>query len=109
MTDSPTYVFGDDRKELARLQRQAEYFAKPTVDILKRAGLGAGVRVLDIGCGVGDVSLVAADLVGPTGAMVGIDQSGEALAVARARAASTGRSWISFEERNIASFNEAGL
>ena len=41
------------------------------------------VRVLDVGCGVGDVSLLAGTLVGPTGAVLGIDRSAEAVDTAR--------------------------
>ena len=43
------------------------------------------MRVLDIGCGVGDVSFLAAELVGPTGTVVGIDRNPGVLAVARQR------------------------
>ena len=42
-----------------------------------------GGRVLDVGCGCGVDSFVAADLVGPTGSVVGIDLSSEMLEVAR--------------------------
>ena len=35
----------------------------------------AGDQVIDLGCGGGDVALIAADVVGPAGAVVGVDRS----------------------------------
>jgi ubiquinone/menaquinone biosynthesis C-methylase UbiE len=45
------------------------------------------MRILDAGWGAGDVTLLAADLVGESGAVVGIDRSEAAILAARARAA----------------------
>src|SRR5690606_17958552 len=88
------YVLGHSERELDRLHRQAMLFADLTRDILVRAGLESGMRVLDIGCGVGDVSLIAAELVTSGGAVTGVDPSPEALAVARARLDAMGKSWV---------------
>ena len=44
------------------------------------------MRVLDVGCGAGDVSFLAASLVGPDGFVFGVDKSPEAVAMARERA-----------------------
>jgi ubiquinone/menaquinone biosynthesis C-methylase UbiE len=52
------------------------------------------MRVLDVGCGVGDVSLLAAELVGPTGAVLGVDRSPEAIETATRRVARAGRSGV---------------
>jgi len=90
------YVLGHSDRELDRLHRQALLFADLTRDLLVRAGLKSGMRVLDIGCGVGDVSLIAADLVTPKGTVTGIDPSPEALAVARARLDALGKHWVRF-------------
>lgn len=54
---------------------------------LARAGLAAGERVLDVGCGCGATSLEAARQVAPGGSVVGLDLSGPMLARARERAA----------------------
>jgi SAM-dependent methyltransferase len=64
---------------------------------MRRAGIKPGMRVLDIGCGVGDVSLLVGELVEPTGAVVGVDRSREAVDVARRRAGAAGQRWLSFE------------
>lgn len=101
------YVLGHSQSELARLTRQAEFFADSTEQILIRAGLGPGMRVLDLGCGVGDVSLLAAKLVGPTGSVVGIDQSIEALSLAERRAHLAGFDSLRFEQKNIGDISAA--
>jgi 2-polyprenyl-3-methyl-5-hydroxy-6-metoxy-1,4-benzoquinol methylase len=98
---SGDYPLGDSTAELARLERQAAFFADLTEDWLRRAGLVAGMRVLDIGCGAGDVSLLAARLVGPTGAVLGIDRSAEAVAWARQRAAQAGVAWAEFAAADL--------
>jgi ubiquinone/menaquinone biosynthesis C-methylase UbiE len=85
-----TYPLGYTDHEFARLEQQGAIFREFTSDVLRRAGLTPGVRVLDIGCGVGDVSLLAAELVGPSGAVLGIDRSPESIAVATRRATAAG-------------------
>jgi SAM-dependent methyltransferase len=60
--------------------------AAATRMLLQAAGIGSGMRVLDLGSGTGDVAFVAAELVGPAGEVVGIDSSPEAVATAKARA-----------------------
>ena len=44
-----------------------------TERLLRNVGIDAGMRVLDFGCGPGDVSMLAAELIGPEGSIVGID------------------------------------
>ncbi len=47
------------------------------------AGIGRGQRVLDVGCGTGAATLVAAERVSSVGAVIGLDPNTEMLAVAR--------------------------
>ncbi len=58
-----------------------------TYRLLVDAGLREGMRILDIGCGPGDVSFLASSLVGETGSVVGVDRNDGLLAVARQRPA----------------------
>jgi cyclopropane fatty-acyl-phospholipid synthase-like methyltransferase len=55
---------GHTDRERRRLLLQAAALKPITEDLLRRAGLSVGMTVLDLGCGVGDVSIVAARLVG---------------------------------------------
>ncbi len=90
----PEYILGHSADELDRLIDQARFFGDLTEHVLRSAGLAHGMRVLDVGCGAGDVSLLAAQLVGPRGSVLGVDRSAAPLASARARARGLGRaSW----------------
>ena len=81
---SVEYVLGTSQEELERLIWQDRMILRPiTEKLLHRAGVSTGMRVLDLGCGTGGVSMLAASLVGPRGSVVGIDQSPEAIALAR--------------------------
>jgi SAM-dependent methyltransferase len=88
--DRHVYLLGHDQCELERLERQGRLFAEATDDGLRRAGLRPGMRVLDLGCGVGDVTLAAAGIVGPSGSVVGVDRSPDAVATANRRAKALG-------------------
>jgi ubiquinone/menaquinone biosynthesis C-methylase UbiE len=104
MVDSnPGYQYGsgvgDD--ELARLEAQGTALAAATQMIFANAGLRPGMRVLDLGCGAGDVSFVVADMVGPGGSVVGVDRSREALDRARVRAGQRGLSRVQFVEGDL--------
>jgi SAM-dependent methyltransferase len=102
--ETPSYLLGHSEDELARLQRQGTFLRSLSADALRRAGISEGMHVLDVGCGVGDVSLLAADLVGPSGSVLGLDRSLDAVQVARRRAETTGRQWIKFAEVDVNSF-----
>lgn len=101
MTSSDTYLLGHDPAELARLEHQARILAPATRTVLGLAGVAPGMRVLDLGSGVGDVAFEAAALVGPTGSVVGIDQSATALAVATHRAERRGLTNVSFVQDDL--------
>lgn len=103
MTHAPaTYLMGNSAAETRRLQEQGQFYAPATRRLFAAAGLAPGMRVLDIGCGAGDVSLLAAELVGPAGAVVGVDKDGAILEAARARAASAGLANVSFVPGDLA-------
>ncbi len=55
-----------------------------------------GERVVDLGCGAGIDSFIAARCVGPEGAVVGVDMMAEMLAVARSARAETGMDQLEF-------------
>jgi SAM-dependent methyltransferase len=73
-------------------------FASVVEHVLARARLTAGDRVLDLGTGTGAVAERAAQLVGPAGAVVGVDISADMLRVARERVAARGLTAVSLRE-----------
>ena len=75
----PGYQLGSDAAELKRLDLQGRVLAPATRDILTTAGVGRGMRVLDLGSGAGDAAFVATELVGPAGEVVGVDQSSDSV------------------------------
>jgi ubiquinone/menaquinone biosynthesis C-methylase UbiE len=100
--EESTYVLGHADAEIQRLLLQGRLYNDHTEHALRLAGLRPGMRVLDVGCGPGDVSLVAARLVGPTGTVLGVDASNDVVEFARARAAEQGLSTVKFEQSTIA-------
>lgn len=79
------YALGYDDAEIARLDAQAEFVREPTRILLAESGIGPGMRVLDLGTGLGHVAAAVADLVGPGGHVVGVDVDPRMIEVARAR------------------------
>lgn len=106
---SNQYALGSAAAEHERLIRQANWLAPHTERLFREAGIGPGQRVLDLGCGVGDVSLILARLVGPSGQVVGIDREPRSIARARARAAENGLTNTSFTQSDVSALPPADL
>ena len=86
-TEDPGYALSSSsEEEHERLARQADMYAPFTRRLLARAGIEPGMRVLDVGCGPGDVSLLLSELVGADGSVVGVERDEQAVARARRRA-----------------------
>jgi ubiquinone/menaquinone biosynthesis C-methylase UbiE len=84
------YPLGYSAQEAQRLADQGAQLDELTEDVLRRAGLRRGMQVLDIGSGAGDVSLLAARMVGSDGAVLGIDKALSSVEIARRRVAALG-------------------
>ena len=69
--------------------------------VLAAAGLRAGQRVCDIGCGGGGLTIALGKEVGPDGEVVGYDISAALLELARGRAREAGASNVRFVEADI--------
>jgi SAM-dependent methyltransferase len=95
------YAPGYSEEERQRLIEQAGFFGGFTERLLVDAGIGPGMRVLDVGFGVGDVSLLVASLVRPEGAVLGVDSNPLALGHARERVSAMGLTNVDFVEGNI--------
>lgn len=90
MAGNGKYILDASDADLARLLRIAEISAPSVRDALRRAGIASGWRVLDCGCGPIGALAVMAELVGPSGQVVGIEANPETAARARAAVAALG-------------------
>jgi ubiquinone/menaquinone biosynthesis C-methylase UbiE len=95
------YAFGRSRAEYDRLIEQGELFRPLTERMLLAAGITRGMQVLDVGCGVGDVSFLLAALVGPEGSVVGVDLDAEALKLAEEQRTAQGITNVEFRESDV--------
>lgn len=95
------YAVGRSDDERLRLIEQDRNFGPSTTQLFVEAGIRAGMRVLDVGCGVGDVSFRAAVLVGTSGRVVGVDADSSVLDTARQRALAGQFSNVSFLQGDL--------
>jgi SAM-dependent methyltransferase len=95
------YPLGSSDAEHERLIRQAKRIAPISERFFRDAGIGPGQRVLDVGSGVGDVAMLAARLVGPSGEVVGIERDSRSLARAGARVAEARLHNVSFKQCDV--------
>ena len=90
------YTMGRSKEEEDRLIQQSHLYDAVTRRFLRNAGLGSGMKVLDIGSGTGEVAAAAAELVGPEGSVVGVDVNPGILETARSRAQEAGLANVEF-------------
>jgi len=89
-----------------RLEAIARALWPTTSALLNAAGVGPGMRVLDLGCGGGDVAFKLAALVGATGSVVGLDMDETKLALARQAAAALRCSNLDFRNAQAQDWSE---
>ena len=77
-----------------------------TAALFKRAGLGPGMRCVDLGCGGGEVTQEMARLVSPTGSVVGIDMDSVKLDLADKAAQDRGLKNVAFRKMLVDDWNE---
>lgn len=92
--------------EQERLRRQGELFGRLASWTLDGLEVGPGRSVLELGCGGGALLLTAAERVGPTGRVVGVDRDPRLLAEARARAAAC--PWVEVVEADALAYDADG-
>lgn len=92
------YILVHSDREIGRLSHQAGIVNPITRRIFLAAGLTSGMRVLDVGCGGGDVTFLVSEIVGNNGQVVGVDRAPAALAAARSRLTSHPIQNVSFRE-----------
>ncbi len=75
-----------------------------SAQVLPSLELGAGDKVMDVGCGFGDTAIQFARRVGPSGSVMGIDCCDEFLKSARADAKAAGVTNLTFVEGDAQSY-----
>src|SRR5262249_32296838 len=89
MTRHPEhYILAPGGKDSARLRLLHDVYGPGTEALLRRAGLRAGLRVVEVGCGSGNTACWVAEQVAPGGSVVAIDVSPDQIEQARRQAAS---------------------
>jgi len=83
MNERDPYVLGYRRAEQERLQRQAQELAHESAWLFDQIGVSAGARVVEIGCGPHGCLQLLSERVGPSGHVVGVERSEDAVDLAR--------------------------
>jgi ubiquinone/menaquinone biosynthesis C-methylase UbiE len=104
MSERTAYVLGSDDTEIARLDAQASSIAGATEALLRAAGIGGPMRVLDLGTGLGHVAFQVADLLDAGGSVLGVDQAHRLLEIAERRRAAAGAENIGFLQGDARAF-----
>ena len=95
------YVLGTEKEEVERLGLQHRVWRPRMLDGFARARIGAGMTVIDVGCGPGYASVDLAEIVGPEGRVLAFERSRRFLDSLAARAARLGLGNIRGEERDV--------
>jgi len=77
------YVLATGSAAANRLRILHNVYGPGAREVLIRAGIKPGMRVVDLGSGTGMVTQLLAELVGPTGKVIGVDYSEEQVKKAR--------------------------
>ena len=105
-SQASSYAMGFTDRERERLMRQGAVFREPTAATFRAAGIVPGMHILDLGSGAGDVAMLAADLVGPTGSVLGLDRDADSVAWATRRVREAGYTNIRFRACEFDEFTE---
>src|SRR5215468_253615 len=98
---SSSYALGYSELERDRLIRQAAQLAPLTERFFRDAGIGPGQSVLELGSGMGDVAMLVARIVGPSGEVVGVERDANSIQFAESRVAQAGMKNVSFTQSDI--------
>jgi SAM-dependent methyltransferase len=105
MAQDREYVLGTHDVEVQRLHLQNQVWRGRARRAWQRAGFAAGQTILDLGCGPGFASLDLADLAGPSGRVIAIDQSARFLGVLGEAARDRGHANVTAFELDLDDFD----
>jgi SAM-dependent methyltransferase len=98
-----SYAIEGGKEGKRRLDMLAEVMRPTTSRLLKEVGVEHGQTCLDVGCGGGHVTLDLAEMVGPTGRVIGVDFDDSILELARRDVKASGMNNILFQETDARS------
>jgi SAM-dependent methyltransferase len=101
MKKKDDYVLGTHDEEIARLGLQHRVWRPVVLQCWQRAGIRAGLRVVDVGAGPGYVTVDLAEIVGPAGEVMAVERSPRFLAVTKAMCESRGFANVKFQEADL--------
>ena len=102
------YALSDTENEKKRLREQSKIIIETTRRVFALAGIEPGMRVLELGTGAGDVTILLSEMVGPAGEVVSLDKNPEIQESARKRAQAEGRGNVKFVCCDIATAEPEG-
>jgi ubiquinone/menaquinone biosynthesis C-methylase UbiE len=108
-TRESDYVLGTHDEEVARLGLQHRVWRPVVTECWQRVGITDGWRVIDVGAGPGYATADLAEIVGPTGAVLGVERSARFLEVARERCVCRGLTNVEFREGDLMELSLGGL
>ena len=103
------YMYEQNAVDRERLRLASNQLNQLTFEACVRAGIRPGARAIDVGCGQLGALPLLAEMVGPSGVVVGLDASPAALAAARAGLASLSLDAVHLVEADINSVDPASL
>jgi ubiquinone/menaquinone biosynthesis C-methylase UbiE len=95
------YVLGTHEEEVARLGLQHRVWRSVVTECWQRVGITHGWRVIDVGAGPGYATADLAEIVGPSGAVLGIERSARFLEAARERCRRRGLTNVEWREGDL--------
>lgn len=104
-----SYVLYVGQHDIHRLAKSDHIYGPGSRSFLKRyANIKAGMQVLDMGCGTGNMSLWMAEQVGPAGEVYGVDASAEQIEIAKSRADALGVKNVTFVQLDFSKISLLG-
>ena len=101
MAADRSYFLGTHDEELERLGIQHRVWRPTVLECWRRAGIGPGSKVLDVGAGPGFASADLAEIVGPTGRVVAVERSARFVEAGRAMLAGRGHANVEYHELDL--------
>src|SRR5579884_1061642 len=99
-SSSTAYILATGSQDVERLRLLNQVYGHASHAVLRRAGLAEELRVVEIGCGTGNMTCWIARQVGPGGAVIGLDKNQPQIEQARRQAAERKLTNVTFQQGN---------